>query len=499
MKGSKVLSVFIVVLVMFSFIGCGKHTTTDVSVEEENTIVLETREDYNAAQASILEQIDNEPENVALKDELSQLYREEALLCETVSDAQSCFDSAKAYDDGFEYTVEEVNFLAEKSLSNNEKTEEILTLCTDMNIKGDTHRVDELTYLELSEAYIDTLSEEDAYVYLDELVKADNYSEISVFLKGMYEQYGKIDINFDFEKYRAEAEQAIATYEGAFAGVSVAYEKDEYAEVDYVITVCDENGYAIYRSYAEVCLIDVFDAVYTYDEQKRFVQITGTDKEATIAYQFDYTYDENGNLSVIMLNGEPLEEYFYDENERLTMMRDHGRWANWEEYYKYTDNWHGGIDKEVTRIDMNTEQESVFYTLFIDKVYLENGTTIDMNNNYDCVTVRFPDGHEQFISCSYYSPQFETSYSDTEYTIKISVDGAVVEENVYQYDENGLPVKAVCNHINYEYTFTSNYWNIYSEDGSAKICIPWYWTEDPYSEPYGGLNSWQYDIFYFAQ
>lgn len=498
MRSRRVLSVFIIVLLMFSIIGCGK-LEADTPLGQENTVVLETREDYNAAQASILEQIENEPENITLKEELSQLYREEALLCDTLNDALGCFENAKIYNSNFEYTVSEVNFLAEKSLQDNEKTEEILNLCTEMNSKSDAERIDELIYLKLSEAYIDTLSVEDACVYLEELVKADNYSEISVFLKGMYDQYGKIDINFDFEKYRAEAEQAIENYGGAFAGVSIDYEKDEYAEVDYVITVYDENGWAIYRSYAEVCLIDVFDAVYTYDDEKRFLKVTGTDKEATTAYQFDYNYDEKGNLSVIMLNGEPLEEYFYDENERLTSMRDYGQWANWEEYYTYTENWNGGIDKGVTRIDMNTGEESVFFNAFIDKVYLDNGTIIDMNHNYNGITVRFPNGHEEFINNIYYNPQFETSYSENEYTVNILVDGVVMEEYVFRYDENGLPIEMVVNQPNYEYTFTSSYWNIYSEDDSARICIPWYYSEDSYSEPYGGLNSRKYYVYYFAQ
>lgn len=499
MKCRKILSVFIVVLVMFSMLGCGKQTETDVPVEEETVIVLETREDYNTAEASILEQIEKEPENVALKEELSQLYREEALLCETVSDAQGCFDNAKIYDSEFEYTIEEVNFLAEKSLLNNEKTEEVLTLCKEMNAKGEEYRINDLMYLELTEAYVDTLSEEEVYTYLTELTKTENGSEASVFLLGMYEQYGKIDINFDFEQYRAEAEQAIATYGGAFAGVSIDYEKDEYAEVDYVITVCDEDGWVIYRNYAMVCLTDVFDAVYTYDEQKRFLQITGTDKEATTTYQFDYTYDDKGNITLVTLNGEVLQEYIYDENERLVLLRDYGYWAHCEEHYNYVENWHGGIDKEVTRIDMNDGQESVFYDAFTDKVYLENGSVIDGNHTYDGFVVRFPDGHEEFISSSYYSPQFETSYSENEYTISISIDGSVVETYMFLYDENGLLIKSVNNKVDSEFIFTSNYWNVYSEDGSAKLSIPLYWCESTYLEPNGGLNSWQYDIFYFAQ
>ncbi len=176
---------------------------------------------------------------------------------------------------------------------------------------------------------------------------------------------------------------------------------------------------------------------YTYNDEGFITTDTVTAKNGTFAY--DYTYDDNGNITAITKNGTVQQNYAYDENSQL--VREDNRDINKSIVYSYDG--YGNILNKKEYAFTTGELGAVTDTI----TYSYDSTWKDKLTSYDGQSITYDSMGNPSSYCG------ATLDWNGRRLMSYNKDGTSIS---YEYDSNGLRTSKTVNGVRQEYYYDEN-------------------------------------------
>lgn len=466
MKRIKVL-LLMTLLIAVLLSGCSPSPEEAVQNAQEYVAA----NDYATAESELLSVLEKEPENELVKEELGKLYRQWAVTMPTVDEMLTCLEKASGYIEGFEYTKEELEKLANLAIETKQSAYDVYVLCTEYKEVNGESAIDESLYTELlKESILQCESPEEQIAMADAWLNKEPYSMDALKIRAKLEC--EFDVtSIDFEQEYAKAMELCDENSGAYviSEYNGAELREEYSvyngnnDVTFSTTAIYEWGndtpnlYNLYSLSAE-------NVKYSYDENGKVISISSDDYPTITGF-----YDGNNLIRAEESQG-IIAEYKYDGKGRVTYRREGESIEDYNEetpeYFTYND-----ANETVTTkyVDYTDKEGDIWMTKILSYNYFFNipenmisvgeGTTV-LSGDADALHVTFNNGKEvQFykggieeilkegvtinVTCESSGIISENAISldDAGVTYKIEVvnqSGEVVKEYVEEYDEYGL-------------------------------------------------------------